>query len=75
MLSAPWPARLRRMWGGPPAPVPSPCVSVCVMEPERDSCRGCGRTLGEIANWSAMDDEQRLQVWLRLAPVPKGDTL
>ncbi len=63
------------MWGGPPAPVPSPCVSVCVMEPERDSCRGCGRTLGEIANWSAMDDEQRLQVWLRLAPVPKGDSL
>jgi len=63
------------MWGGPPAPVPSPCVSVCVMEPERDSCRGCGRTLGEIANWSAMDDEQRLQVWLRLAPVPTGDTL
>jgi len=67
MLTPAWPARLRRLWSGPPAPVPSPCVSVCVMQPERGACGGCGRTLQEIADWSEMDSDHRLRVWWRLA--------
>ena len=27
----------------------SPCVKVCIMDPQRDVCMGCARTLDEIA--------------------------
>jgi predicted Fe-S protein YdhL (DUF1289 family) len=37
----------------------SPCVKVCVMDPERDACIGCARTLEEIALWGKMSEEQR----------------
>jgi uncharacterized protein len=37
----------------------SPCVKVCVMDPERDACIGCCRTLEEIALWGRMSDAQR----------------
>jgi predicted Fe-S protein YdhL (DUF1289 family) len=37
----------------------SPCVKVCVMDPERDACIGCCRTLEEIALWGRMSEEQR----------------
>lgn len=47
----------------PGAGVPSPCVSVCQMDPVSGLCRGCWRTLDEIAGWSAMTDPVRLRVW------------
>ena len=37
----------------------SPCVKVCVMDPQRDACLGCGRTLEEIALWGKMSEVQR----------------
>ena len=37
----------------------SPCVKVCVMDPQRDVCMGCARTLDEIARWGAMGDDER----------------
>ena len=41
----------------PPA---SPCVKSCAIEETSGLCTGCGRTLDEIARWSAMDvSEQR----------------
>ncbi len=46
------------------ANVPSPCVSVCRMDPARDQCEGCFRRLNEIAAWSRMDDEGKRAVWL-----------
>lgn len=30
---------------------PSPCTKVCVIDPARDLCRGCHRTLDEITAW------------------------
>ena len=48
-------------------PIPSPCVSVCRMEPASGLCEGCLRTLDEIAAWSVMDDAQKLAVWQLLA--------
>ena len=47
--------------------VPSPCVSVCLMDPSSDFCNGCFRTLDEIAAWSDMDDEGKRGVWQLLA--------
>ena len=35
--------------------VPSPCISVCVMDAAEGLCIGCFRTLDEIAAWSALD--------------------
>ena len=34
---------------------------------ERDGlCRGCWRTIDEIAGWGALPDEVRLQIWSRI---------
>ena len=43
--------------------VPSPCVSVCRMDPASGFCEGCLRTIEEIAGWSDMDDATKRSVW------------
>jgi uncharacterized protein len=40
----------------------SPCVKVCIMDPQRDVCMGCARTLEEIARWGTMSEDQRSAV-------------
>jgi predicted Fe-S protein YdhL (DUF1289 family) len=40
--------------------VPSPCIRICVIDDERDICRGCYRTLNEISRWAAYSSEQKL---------------
>lgn len=50
----------------PAAGVPSPCVKVCVMDPDSGWCRGCLRTLDEIAFWGQLDDEDKRVVWAQL---------
>jgi len=49
------------------APVPSPCNSVCRMDPARGLCDGCLRTLDEITAWSRLPDAGRRAVWMQLA--------
>lgn len=49
-----------------PQGVPSPCISVCRMNPANGWCEGCLRTIDEIAAWSAMDDEDKRSVWRAL---------
>ena len=35
-----------------PEPTPvSPCVGICLMDPKTRTCRGCLRTIDEIARW------------------------
>jgi uncharacterized protein len=46
--------------------VPSPCISLCKMDPKQGLCIGCGRTLDEIARWSSMNDAQKREVWVML---------
>jgi predicted Fe-S protein YdhL (DUF1289 family) len=48
-------------------PVPSPCISVCLMDSARQLCDGCFRTIDEIAAWSRMDDLGKRVVWHRIA--------
>ena len=43
-------------------PIKTPCVKVCVVDGQTGSCLGCGRTLGEIAQWARFSDEQRDEV-------------
>ena len=40
----------------------SPCVKICLYEPGVGLCRGCGRTLEEIAGWTAMSDAERRRI-------------
>jgi uncharacterized protein len=42
--------------------VESPCVEVCRMDPAKDLCAGCWRTLDEIARWRDMSDGERQAV-------------
>ena len=39
--------------------IKSPCIRVCTMDPERDVCLGCCRTLDEILRWSGMSEAER----------------
>jgi predicted Fe-S protein YdhL (DUF1289 family) len=41
------------------AEVPSPCISVCVIDAPTGLCVGCYRTLDEIAGWIGLSTEQR----------------
>ncbi len=45
--------------------VPSPWLSVCVMDPQTEVCAGCWRSLEEIGAWSRMSDEAKRWVWQR----------
>jgi uncharacterized protein len=39
--------------------IETPCVKICVMEPETGICIGCGRTRLEIAGWLGMQPQER----------------
>ena len=52
------------------AGVPSPCISLCVMDGKRRYCQGCRRTLGEIAAWRGLSDDEKRAV---LAQLPTRD--
>ena len=46
--------------------VPSPCISVCRIDPASGWCEGCYRTIDEIARWAVLDDAEKLAVWVEL---------
>jgi predicted Fe-S protein YdhL (DUF1289 family) len=46
---------------------PSPCVGVCLMDPARRQCRGCLRTIEEIANWYLADAAEKRAILALLA--------
>ena len=58
--------RAAQVLAEPALHVPSPCLSVCVMDPQTDMCAGCWRSLDEIGAWSRMPDEAKRQVWQRI---------
>jgi predicted Fe-S protein YdhL (DUF1289 family) len=43
----------------------TPCVAVCSTTFD-DICRGCGRTVVEVAHWVSMTAEQKEVVWQRI---------
>jgi len=46
--------------------VPSPCISICKMNPQTGLCEGCLRTIDEIAQWSTASEERKRQVWVEI---------
>lgn len=47
-------------------PIESPCLKVCTLNPADGLCRGCGRTLSEIANWLKMSATERAAIMAEL---------
>lgn len=46
--------------------VPSPCISVCVMNVQTGCCEGCFRTIDEIAAWGGATDDAKRAVWVEI---------
>jgi predicted Fe-S protein YdhL (DUF1289 family) len=44
----------------------TPCINICLLDAETGLCLGCGRTIDEIARWSAMSDRERRAVMTAL---------
>jgi predicted Fe-S protein YdhL (DUF1289 family) len=42
--------------------IETPCLKICVLEPGSKLCRGCGRTVDEIAGWGAMSGSERRRI-------------
>ncbi|AMP00384.1 hypothetical protein CAter10_2777 [Collimonas arenae] len=49
----------------PPERPDTPCVAVCSTTFD-DVCRGCGRTVNEVAHWVFMTEEEKTKVWERI---------
>lgn len=46
----------------------SPCLRICLVDGRTKYCRGCGRTLGEIAGWAGFTEAEREAI---LAELPE----
>ena len=55
--------------------IDSPCVNVCQMNPFTGLCRGCFRTLDEIAGWLDLSVSEKLEVLKRLDDRRPGRSL
>lgn len=53
----------------------SPCIKICVIDPSSEQCKGCYRTLREIAQWGRMNDDEHKKVLTLLAERKKTFTL
>ena len=45
----------------------SPCLGICLMDPKTRMCRGCLRTIEEIAGWYAAGPPEKRAIIERLA--------
>ena len=45
-----------------PTMIESPCVKICTLDARSGLCLGCGRTIDEIARWTAMSPAERSRV-------------
>ena len=46
--------------------IASPCIKVCTIDRRSNLCRGCGRTLDEIARWMSFSDSERSRIMAEL---------
>ncbi len=52
-------AYLNTMNAFTPLEIETPCIKVCVVDPETGFCIGCGRTRMEIAGWLGYSTHER----------------
>jgi predicted Fe-S protein YdhL (DUF1289 family) len=58
--------RSAREPGGPPKPIATPCVKVCVVDGESGLCLGCYRDLAEVAGWARLSEDARARIMAEL---------
>jgi predicted Fe-S protein YdhL (DUF1289 family) len=46
--------------------IESPCIKICTLDARSGLCLGCGRTIDEIARWTAMSAAERARVMREL---------
>jgi predicted Fe-S protein YdhL (DUF1289 family) len=46
--------------------IETPCIKLCVVDPETGFCIGCGRTRGEIGAWLDLSSAERHTIVLGL---------
>lgn len=46
--------------------IESPCVKICTLDARLGLCLGCGRTIDEIARWTAMSPSERSRIMIEL---------
>lgn len=46
--------------------IETPCIKICVVDPDTGFCIGCGRTRTEIGDWLAMAAEDRRTIMRQL---------
>lgn len=47
--------------------IESPCISMCSLDLETNSCPSCGRTLDEIKAWKLATDDEKLEILAAMA--------
>jgi predicted Fe-S protein YdhL (DUF1289 family) len=47
--------------------ISTPCIKICEIDPASCLCRGCGRSLEEIARWGSMHEAERLAIMATLS--------
>ncbi len=50
----------------PPRAIATPCIKVCIVDPESSLCLGCYRTLMEIGGWSRLAEDERARLMAEL---------
>jgi predicted Fe-S protein YdhL (DUF1289 family) len=50
----------------------SPCIKLCVIEPASGLCRGCRRSLAEIAIWPNLGNAEKQRI---LADLPNRSAM
>ena len=48
------------------APIATPCVKVCFVDPKEGLCVGCFRTMEELGRWTQYSDAEREAVMVAL---------
>jgi predicted Fe-S protein YdhL (DUF1289 family) len=48
-------------------PIATPCIGVCEIDQDRGLCKGCLRTIGEIAAWSRLSNPERRRIMSQLS--------
>jgi predicted Fe-S protein YdhL (DUF1289 family) len=42
--------------------IATPCLRICTLDPASGLCRGCGRSIEEIAGWARYSDLERARI-------------
>ncbi len=51
--------------------IKSPCIGVCEIDPVNNFCKGCGRTIHQITNWTIYTEKEKRDIIANLKENPR----